>query len=233
MAGIATAAAVGGIIKMGAGLIGGRKRRREERRAQAEFNAMKDRYSQLDTSNPYENMGNAYEDLTVNTQAADFAAQQSQQSAANIMGSLGAAAGGSGIAALAQSLANSQAQQAAAASASIGQQEARNQQLAAQGEQQRQQMVAAGEMQSRQMEAAKTSQLLGMASQRLGAAKAARAQATQNVVGGLTQTIGAVGNLASAGMENTGGMTGANNNVPLSFGDLVMSGITGQKKFGN
>lgn len=233
MAGIATAAAVGGVIKMGAGLIGGRKRRREERAAQAEFNAMKDRYSQLDTSNPYENMGNAYEDLTVNTQAADFAAQQSQQSSANIMSSLGAAAGGSGIAALAQSLANSQAQQAQAASASIGQQEARNQQLAAQGEQQRQQMVAAGEMQSRQMEAAKTSQMLGMASQRLGAAKAARAQATQNVVGGLTQTVGAVGSLASSGMSNTGGMTGKNNATPLSFGDLIMSGITGQKKFGN
>ena len=110
--------AVGGLIKMGAGLIGGRKRRREERAAQAEFNAMKSRYANLDTSNPYENMGNAYEDLTVNTQAADFAAQQSQQSSANIMSSLGAAAGGSGIAALAQSLANSQAQQAAAASAS-------------------------------------------------------------------------------------------------------------------
>ena len=95
--------AVGGLIKMGAGLIGGRKRRREERAAQAEFNAMKDRYANLDTSNPYENIGNAYEDLTVNTQAADFAAQQSQQSSANIMSSLGAAAGGSGIAALAQS----------------------------------------------------------------------------------------------------------------------------------
>lgn len=225
MAGIATAAAVGGVIKMGAGLIGGRKRRREERAAQAEFNAMKDRYSQLDTSNPYENMGNAYEDLTVNTQAADFAAQQSQQSAANIMGSLGAAAGGSGIAALAQSLANSQAQQAAAASASIGQQEARNQQLAASGEMQRQQMVAAGEMQSRQMEAAKTSQMLGMASQRLGAAKAARAQATQNVVGGLTQAVGAVGNLASGGMSNTGGVDAKGES--LGFGDLLLSGMTG------
>jgi hypothetical protein len=120
--------AVGGLIKMGAGLIGGRKRRREERAAQAEFNAMKQQYASLDTSNPYENMGNAYEDLTVNTQAADFAAQQSQQSSANIMSSLGAAAGGSGIAALAQSLANSQAQQAQAASASIAQQESRNQQ---------------------------------------------------------------------------------------------------------
>ena len=204
--------AVGGLIKMGAGLIGGRKRRREERAAQAEFNAMKQRYAGLDTSNPYENMGNAYEDLTVNTQAADFAAQQSQQSSANIMSSLGAAAGGSGIAALAQSLANSQAQQTAAASASIAQQESRNQQMAAQGEQQRQQMVAAGEMQSRQMEAAKTSQMLGMASQRLGAAQAARSAATQNLVGGVADLVGGVGSAAQAG-------TGE------GLGDKILSGF--------
>ena len=204
--------AVGGLIKMGAGLIGGRKRRREERAAQAEFNAMKDRYANLDTSNPYENIGNAYEDLTVNTQAADFAAQQSQQSSANIMSSLGAAAGGSGIAALAQSLANSQAQQAAAASASIAQQESRYQQMAAQGEQQRQQMVASGEMQSRQMEAAKTSQMLGMASQRLGAAQAARAAATQNLVGGVADLVGGVGSAAQAG-------------VGEAIGDKILSGF--------
>lgn len=225
MAGIATAAVASGVIKMGAGLIGGRKRRREERRAQAEFNSMKQRYAELDTSNPYQDMSNPYEDLTVNTQAADFAAQQSQQSAANIMGSLGAAAGGSGIAALAQSLANSQNQQAQAASASIAQQESRNQQMAAQGEANRQQMVAAGETQSRQMEAAKTSQMLGMASQRLGAAKAARAQATQNVVGGLTQAIGGVGSLTSGGMANTGGVDAKGKT--LGFGDLLVSGMTG------
>ena len=191
--------AVGGLMKIGAGLIGGRKRRREERRAQAEFNSMKQRYADLDTSNPYENIGNAYEDLTVNTQAADFAAQQSQQGAANVMSSLSAAAGGSGIAALAQSLANSQAQQAQAASASIAQQESRNQQLAAQGEAQRQQMVAAGERQTQQMEAAKTSQMLGMASQRLGAAKEARQAATSNLLGGITDMVGVAGDAGVLG----------------------------------
>lgn len=192
-------AAVGGLMKIGAGLIGGRKRRREERAAQQEFNQMKSRYAALDTSNPYANISNTFEDLTVNTQAADFAAQQSQQSSANIMSSLGAAAGGSGIAALAQSLANSQAQQAQAASASIAQQESRNQQMAAQGEMNRQRMVAAGESQSQQMEAAKTSQLLGMASQRLGAAQAARQAATQNIVGGVGDLVGTAGEALAAG----------------------------------
>lgn len=223
MAGIAAASIASGVIKIGAGLIGGRKRRREERAAQAEFNAMKNRYANLDTSNPYENMGNAYEDLTVNTQAADFAAQQSQQSSANIMSSLGAAAGGSGIAALAQSLANSQANQAAAASASIAQQENRNQQLAAQGEASRQQMVAAGEMQSRQMEAAKTSNMLSMAGQRLGAAKAARQAATQNIVGGFGDILGGVGGAMKAGgfgTETTGGNK-------INFKEAFKQGIFG------
>ena len=34
------------------------------------------RFKQQDLSNPYANMENTMEDLTVNTQAADFAAQQ-------------------------------------------------------------------------------------------------------------------------------------------------------------
>tara|TARA_R100001591_G_scaffold71210_3_gene79620 strand:- start:2309 stop:2944 length:636 start_codon:yes stop_codon:yes gene_type:complete len=192
-------AAVGGLMKIGAGLIGGRKRRREQRAAQAEFNTMKDRYAALDTSNPYKDISNTFEDLTVNTQAADFAAQQSQQGAANVMSSLSAAAGGSGIAALAQSLANSQAQQAQAASASIAQQESRNQQMAAQGEAQRQQMIAAGERQTQQMEAAKTSQMLGMASQRLGAAKEARSAATSGLLGGITDMVGVAGDAGLLG----------------------------------
>jgi len=212
-----------GVIKMGAGLIGGRKRRREERAAQREFNNMKQRYAELDTSNPYADMSNPYEDLQVNTQAADFAAQQSQQSSANIMSSLGAAAGGSGIAALAQSLANSQANQAAAASASIAQQESRNQQLAAQGEANRQQMVAAGEMQSRQMEAAKTSNMLSMAGQRLGAAKAARQAATQNIIGGLGDIAGGVASAAKAGGFGT--ETEGGNRV--GFGEAFKRGIFG------
>mgnify|MGYP001449147701 CR=1 FL=1 len=45
--------AVGSLIGIGKGIFGGRKRRREERAAQAEFNAMKSRYQALDTSNPY------------------------------------------------------------------------------------------------------------------------------------------------------------------------------------
>ena len=130
------------------------------------------------------------EDLTVNTQAADFAAQQNSQNSANIMSGLAAAAGGSGIAALAQSMANSQAQQTQQASASIAQQESKNQIMAAQGENQRQIAVAKGEEASRQMEADKVGTQMGMAQSRLTAANEARAAAKADLVGGLGDMMG-------------------------------------------
>ena len=85
--------------------------------------------------NKFEGMENAFEDLAVNTQQAEFEAQQNQQQQANIMSSMAGAAGGSGIAALAQSMANQGALQAQKASASIGAQESDNQKKAAEAEQ--------------------------------------------------------------------------------------------------
>ena len=85
--------------------------------------------------NAFEDMENAFEDLTVNTQQADFEAQQNAQNQANIMASMSGAAGGSGIAALAQSMANAGSLQAQKASASIGSQEAENQKKAAEADQ--------------------------------------------------------------------------------------------------
>ena len=179
------ARAVSGAAKMIGSFIGGRKRRREQRAARSELAMRKQKYEQLDTSNPYQNITNPYVNLTVNTQAADFAAQQSSQNAANIMGSMAAAAGGGGIAALAQSMANAQNQQAQQASASIAQQESRNQQAAAAGEARRQSLVAQGELQSRKMEENKVSTLLGMAQQRKAAADQAREDAKNALTGGI------------------------------------------------
>ena len=84
--------------------------------------------------NNFKGMENAYEDLTVDTKAAEFEAKQNEATQANILSSMAGAAGGSGIAALAQSMANQGALNASKASASIGSQESANQKLAA-GEQ--------------------------------------------------------------------------------------------------
>ena len=114
----------------------------EADRARIEMERHRAEFEKLDTSNPYENMQNlmtnqyegmenVMEDLTVNQQQAEFEKQQAMQSQANIMGQMRGAAGASGIAALAQTLANEGALSAQQASASIGEQEAANQKAAA------------------------------------------------------------------------------------------------------
>ena len=81
------------------------------------------------------NTENFAEELGVNKQASEFAKQQNQQQSANIMQGMSGAAGGSGIAGLAQMMSNQGAKQAQASSASIGQQESRNQGLKVRGAQ--------------------------------------------------------------------------------------------------
>ena len=64
------------------GFFGSRRRKREQRAAKARYEEMKAAYEGLDTSNiyadvtnPYLGMENTMEDLTVNTQQADFLSQ--------------------------------------------------------------------------------------------------------------------------------------------------------------
>ena len=106
----------------------------EQKKQQAILDKQKEEYKNLEFKNQYAgmenqfaNMENVFEDLTVNQQQAEFEKQTFQQSQANIMQGLQGAAGGSGIAALAQTMANQGALQAQRASASIGQQERQNQ----------------------------------------------------------------------------------------------------------
>lgn len=183
-----------GVTGIVGGLIGGGKRRREQRAAQAEFNRRQADFENLDTSNVYTNMENVYEDLTVNQQQADFIAQQQQQGLSNTLNQMQGAAGGSGIAALAQAMANQQAQNAQRASVSIGQQEAQNQAAQARMAGQIQNQERQGELISRQAELDKTSTLLGMAGQRVQAANQARQAATQGLMAGIGGVAGAFGN---------------------------------------
>jgi hypothetical protein len=205
MAGIATASAISGIVGglsgIAGGIIGSGARKREQAAAQKEYEMYKQRYNELDTSNLYANLENTMEDLTVDQRAAQFQLQAQQQGQANIMDQLAGAAGGSGIAALAQSMANAQTQNAAAAAANIGQQERANQMAAAQMAGQLQQMEAAGADKARSLEYSKTGTQLGMAQQRLAAANAARQQATQSILGGVGSLAGVA---AGAGMTGDG-----------------------------
>ena len=236
--------AVGGLAQVGISLAQRGKLQDQQNEAQAAFDAQKKLYQGLDTSNTFanvrnrfqnlgnafQNVENAFEDVTVNTQAAEFAAQQSQQSAANILQDMSGAAGGSGIGALAQALANQQTQAAQQASASIGQQEARNQLqaasaqsridlMAAQQEGKNELMTAKGfadadklraegAFRSQQAEAQKQATLLGMDASQLAGANQAMQQNTASIAGGIGSVLGGLaGGFGVDGKFKLGNMT--------------------------
>lgn len=185
------ASGVGGIFQ---GLIGGRKRRQEQRAAAAELRQRTSQYENFQFENFYAGLENPYEDLTVNTQAAEFAAQQQQQSLSNTLDALRQSGGGLGAAALAQSLAAVQSQNLQQASASIAQQEQANRMAAAQGNMQLQMAEASGATNVQGLEVGRTETLLGMAQARKSAADQARQQASAAFFGG-------IGNLAGAALS--------------------------------
>jgi len=115
-------------------LTGGAERRREQDAAQTDLHnqmadwedtKMKNPYAGV--KNPYADMENVYEDQTVDLKAAEFQKEQAQQNSADILANMKGAAGGSGIAGLAQVLANQGAKQAKQSAADIGRQEQANQ----------------------------------------------------------------------------------------------------------
>jgi hypothetical protein len=199
--------AAAGLLNIGQTLYGRKRRRQEMATAQSNFNRTMATYQNLDTTNPYANMENPMEDLTVNQQEADFIAQQQQQGMANTMSQMSGAAGGSGIASLAQAMANQQSQNAIQAGARIGAQEARNNAMAAQGAMRIQSMERQGDYLSQQMQRQQAGTELGMAQQELGQARAARDQATNQVFQGLGQlTSAGIGtwNAYSSGTDGRG-----------------------------
>jgi hypothetical protein len=109
--------------------------------------------------NLYEGMENRFEDMTVDMRAADFQVRQGQQQRANILQSLRGAAGGSGVAGLAQALANQGQLQTQQIAAGISQQERQNQMMAAQEGARIDQLQRGAGMQLQQAERAGAAQL--------------------------------------------------------------------------
>ena len=268
-AAIATTAAA---VKYGMARSGRAERIEEQEQAKAEMERLKQEDADLDTSNlaanvrnPYAdltnqfaNLENVYEDLTVNQQQAQFEQQMAQQQQANIMQQMGAAAGGSGIAALAQTMAQQGQLQAQRASASIGMQEGRIQQLQAgeagrlqtleaQGAAQTERLRAAGAQQAettrltgaeaaRGLEWGKTGTLLGMSQQRLGAANQARAQAKKQqmeAVGDIGETGMALASVAGGAKMPGGGGTTLGGTSALPTQQQMQSGLDVEPAYGS
>ena len=199
-AGAAIVSAGVGVTKAIQGGIQAKRAKEDASKAKTELEKSRNMFSSLDTSNPYQNMENTMEDLTVNTQAAEFSKQQSMQGQANIMQGLKGAAGGSGIAAMAQQ-GSINAQKS---SASIAQQEQANQKLSATEASRIQGMERSGDVMSRNMQMGKVDGLMGMAAGDLAGARS-RQQAGQEA---MMEGVKDVANSAVDYGKNTGAITG-------------------------
>lgn len=189
----------GGIAQSNANRRAMRLAEDKQNKAQKHLDKMMATYANADISNPYANMQNQFagmqnpyanmpntmKNLTINQAQAEFQRRQFQQSQADIMEGFRGAAGGSGIGALAQGLAQQGQIAAEKSSASIGAQEALNQRLSSQqesklnlleaqgagmvdlrsrsGQSQLDRLEAAGQRTTQRMNLDKVSTLLGVA----------------------------------------------------------------------
>tara|TARA_Y100001963_G_scaffold41662_1_gene58343 strand:- start:2496 stop:3452 length:957 start_codon:yes stop_codon:yes gene_type:complete len=190
--------ALEGAAGIAGGLIGRRQREREARLAGEDFQAQMTALRRQDVDNPFQNVQNTFEDLTVNQKEAEFLAGQQQLGMATTMSQMRRTVGSSGLAGMAQAMANQQSINLQKASASIGQQEVANQAMAAKGRFEQEKMFAMGEKEKRMMEFAKQNQLLAMASDRKIAADEAIAAQRAALIGGVGQLITGTGAFAGA-----------------------------------
>ena len=197
------------------GIAGSKARKAEQQEANRELAKRKTDLEGTDLSNPYANMENVFEDLTVNTQQADMMNQQNQQNQANIMQGLQGSAGSSGVAGLAQAMANQGQLAAQQASASIGQQEAANQMAAARGAADIQGMERQGKRLEQERRLDMNETLMGLAQQRKIAADDARQRARDSIMKG----VGQIGSAFS--MKGGVGGSGFKMRGPLFFGKSI------------
>ena len=203
--------AVTGAAQVLSGWDWGGKRRKALARARRAYEAQKEVYKGLDTSNPFSELTNPYrdmentaEDLRVNTQAADFQRQMFRQQQADTLSQFRGAAGASGIAGLAQVMANQAQTQSQRIAADIAQQEAANRKLVAMQAARLQEMEAKGqfmtdttimkgELGSMQMEQSKQATLLGMDAQMVSGAQKAVQAGQQMMAQGFGNLAGGFG----------------------------------------
>ena len=206
------------------------KRYNEEQSVQRELlEEQKDKYRQFEFKNPYADMKNQfagmenfYEDMQVDMRAANFQREQGQQQRANIMQTLRGAAGGSGVAGLAQAMANQGQLQTQQIAAGISQQERQNMIMSRQGAMTLQQMERQGAGQAdmterggaamvQSAEMGRQSTLLGIEYGGMAGANAGVQSAYANQMAGfgaqasmLNSQVGAAATMVSGGLQGLG-----------------------------
>ncbi len=221
---IAGAVAAGiGVVSGGAKAISGgvqkKKAKAAQAAAQAELDAQKKAFENLDRSNPYANLENTMEDLTVNQEEAQFTAEKQAQSQANILGDLRGSAGGSGIAALAQTLANQGSENARKSAISIGKQEQANQEKERAEAGAIQKAERQGDIMSRNMEAEKVDTLMRMSGQDVAAQRQAVAAADAKMWDGISSAASSASSMVGSGIFK-GGVGGGDFMSNVSMGGM-------------
>ena len=206
---------IGGATQIVGSMIGGGARRREQRAARADFQQQQEAFKNTQFTNQFAGLENMAEDLTVNQQASQFQAQQTDAALAQGLDAIVAGGGGGGGA---QAIAQAALQSKQNISADLAKQEARNQALAVQEGSRLQTLEARGadDLQLRQY--SQKQQLMGMAKGRLDAANAARERATAGLLGG-------IGNLA--GGLVTGGLLPGGEGMDKKIGGAIKGLFTG------
>ena len=181
---------VGGLVQAGSSIAGYGARKREAKAAAQELTAQKAAFDNFQLTNEFAGMENTAEDLTVNTQASNFQAQQTDAALAQGLDAIVAGGGGGGSA---QAIAAAALQSKQGISANIAQQEARNQMLRAQqaASNQMTTLQAADDLQLREYD--RTQQKYNLAAGRKLASDEARTNATSQLVSGIGAVAGGVG----------------------------------------
>lgn len=182
---------------------GSSARKREQRRAQAQFNADRAAIRNFQFQNQFAGLENTYEDLTVNTRAAEFQAQQTDQALANTLQFLNQSGRGAGGA---QAIANAALASKQGISSDIARQEEQNLILRSQSADQLQQLEAQGAQQQEANIFGQRQLLFQESGNRLAAANEARRAATAAAFSGLGNIAGG---LLSGGLGGNSGGAGS------------------------
>lgn len=214
---------------------GGKQRRDALTKAEGyetEFQSRLDEYASEEFVNPYAGMQNVYEDMTIDQRAAEFQQNQLAQQQADTLQSLRGARGSAGAAALASAMSIQGAKQARRISADIGKQEQAIQK-AQLGEASRiQGLQMQGEDLVRQQERQRNMVLAQVASGRGQLANQEALAGQQQMMGGITSGLSALGQgflpggplsgLFGSGNKSTVADIGSINNPQVDYGDSVL-----------
>jgi len=205
----------------------------------------KDKYRQFEFKNPYADMKNQfagmenfYEDMQVDMRAANFQKEQGQQQRANIMQTLRGSAGSSGVAGLAQAMANQGQFQTQQIAAGISQQERQNNLTSRQGAMTLQQMERQGAGQAdmterggaamvQSAEMGRQSTLLGIEYGGMAGANAGVQSAYANQMAGfgaqasmLNSQVGAAATMVSGGLQGLGSAIGSDRKLKKNINKI-------------